>query len=44
MQKFIIAGFVVAWPLAAIAQQTSKCSSPIFEERLIAAVSKAKPS
>jgi hypothetical protein len=42
IQKFIIGCFVFAWPFAAIAQQTSTCSSPTFEERLIAAIVKGE--
>jgi hypothetical protein len=51
MEKSIIACFVVAWPLAAFAawpfaafaQQSSTCSSPNFEKRLIAAIVKGEP-
>jgi hypothetical protein len=42
MQKFIIACVVVAWPFAVVAQPTSTCSSPTFEERLIAAIIKGE--
>jgi hypothetical protein len=42
MRKLAIAGFVAAWPLAALAQQGSTCSSPTFERRLIAAVAKGE--
>ena len=41
--KSIIACFVVAWPFAAFAQQSSTCSSPSFEKRLIAAIVKGEP-
>ena len=42
MRKLAIAGLVVAWPLAALAQQGSTCSSPTFEKRLIAAIVKGE--
>jgi hypothetical protein len=42
MRKLAIAGLVVAWPLAALAQQGSICSSPTFEKRLIAAIVKGE--
>jgi hypothetical protein len=42
MRKLAIAGLVVAWPLAALAQHGSTCSSPTFEKRLIAAIVKGE--
>ena len=42
MHRWAIIPLVFAWPLTAFAQQGSRCSNPIFEKRLIAAVAKGE--
>jgi len=42
MRILATAGLIVAWPWAALAQQAATCSSPTFEQRLVAAMVKGE--
>jgi len=42
VRTLAIAGLVIAWPWAALAQQSATCSSPAFEQRLVAAMVKGE--